>query len=67
MQKQILQVEGMSCQGCVKSIEKALKQRDGVKNVGIDLSTDTVELDFDENRVSLEELKARIKEAGYDV
>ena len=57
----------MSCQGCVKSIEKALKQRDGVKNVGIDLSTGTVELDFDENRVSLEELKARIKEAGYDV
>ncbi|WP_126427117.1 copper ion binding protein [Brevibacillus marinus] len=60
-----LQVQGMSCQHCVHSIESALKEIGAAGKV--DLASNAVEVSFDENRLSLEQIKAAIEEQGYDV
>ncbi|MDR3495852.1 MAG: cation transporter [Ancalomicrobiaceae bacterium] len=61
---QTLQVEGMSCSGCVKSVESALLRADPVAKVSIDLPSGRVEI---ESELSSEALVAAIEAAGYDV
>jgi len=60
-----LQVEGMSCQHCVNSIEGALKEIGAVGKV--DLKNNSVDVTFDENQISIERIKETIEDQGYDV
>lgn len=60
-----LQVEGMSCQHCVNSIEGALKEIGAVGKV--DLKNNSVDVSFDENQISIEHIKETIEGQGYDV
>ena len=55
----------MSCGHCVKAVEEALKELDGVKSVVVDLEGKkaVVEGDnLDDNKI-----KEAIDEAGYDI
>lgn len=63
--KQTLQVEGMSCAHCVASIEGALKE----KNVRatVHLEQGTVEVEYPEQAITLEEIKETIEDLGYDI
>jgi len=65
MQQTLLQVSGMSCQHCVNSIEKAVKEIGGTAKV--DLKSNSVTVEYDENKLSLEAIKEVIEEQGYDV
>jgi copper chaperone len=65
MTNQTLQVEGMSCQHCVNSIEGALKEIGAAGKVN--LASNTVDVSYDENRISIEAVKEAIEEQGYDV
>lgn len=60
-----LQVQGMSCQHCVQAIEGALKEIGAAGKV--DLANHVVEVSFDENVLSLDQIKTAIEEQGYDV
>jgi copper chaperone len=60
-----LQVEGMSCQHCVHSIEGALREI-GVSGK-VDLKNNEVSVVFDEEKIGLEQVKDTIEEQGYDV
>lgn len=60
-----LQVEGMSCQHCVNSVEGALKEM-GVAGK-VDLQNKTVDISFDTSKTSIEKIKAAIEDQGYDV
>lgn len=60
-----LQVNGMSCQHCVNSVENALKEVGASGSV--DLQSNSVTVQFDENNVTLEAVKEAIEEQGYDV
>ncbi|MDQ0416698.1 copper chaperone [Croceifilum oryzae] len=62
---QILQVEGMSCNHCVKTIEGALEQI-GVKS-NVDLAGKSVTVEFHEGKVTLEQIKDVIENQGFDV
>lgn len=60
-----LQVSGMSCQHCVNSIEKALKEV-GAKG-SVDLKSNTVTVQYDESKLTHDKVKETIEEQGYDV
>ncbi|MGO4549372.1 copper ion binding protein [Paenibacillus sp. 2TAB23] len=60
-----LQVEGMSCQHCVNSIESALKEI-GAKGK-VNLKQNLVDVSFDENQITIELIKETIENQGYDV
>lgn len=60
-----LQVEGMSCQHCVNSIEGALKEI-GAKGK-VNLKNNLVDVSFDENQISIELIKETIVDQGYEL
>jgi len=65
MKKITLQVEGMSCDHCVNSIEGALKTLGAQGKV--DLANESVAVEYDESKLSLEVIKEAIEEQGYEV
>lgn len=65
MQQATLKVEGMSCNHCVNSIEKALTQLGAEGKVN--LAAKSVTVDYDASKLSLETIKEAIEDQGYDV
>ena len=65
MKTLILPVEGMTCASCVARVEKTLKKLNGVESANVNLATEKVALTFDQDHVSLENLAAAVREAGY--
>lgn len=59
-----LKVDGMTCQGCVRSVTNAIKAVDDKAIVTIDLQTKSVNVKTDK---SLNTISETIEDAGYDV
>lgn len=57
-----LKIEGLSCSHCVNAVTTILRELDGVTNAEVNLP-DTAKVDFDENRISLEEIKTAVNES----
>lgn len=62
-----LQVQGMTCGHCKAAVTNALQALDGVSRVEVHLQEGTVDVEYDETKVSIEKLKEAIEEQGYDV
>ena len=59
-----LQVEGMTCGGCVRSVTKSVQSVDSNAKVDVDLPTKKVRV---ETQATLEAVKSAINDAGYEV
>jgi copper chaperone len=59
-----LQVEGMSCGGCVKSVTKSVQLIDSNAKVEVDLASKKVRV---QTKSSLEAVTSAIDDAGYPV
>ena len=59
-----LQVEGMTCGGCVRSVTKSVQSVDSNARVEVDLPSRKVRV---ETQASLDAVKSAIGDAGYDV
>lgn len=62
-----LNVEGMSCGHCVKSIENSVTAISGVDNVQVHLENGTVDVEFNKDVVAIEQITNTIEEQGYTV
>ncbi|AKM18182.1 Copper chaperone CopZ [Geobacillus sp. 12AMOR1] len=62
-----LQVQGMTCGHCKAAVTNALQALDGVSRVEVHLQEGTVDVEYDETKVSVEKLKEAIEEQGYNV
>ena len=61
-----VRIKGMSCQHCVRAVQKALEEIDGVTDVSVDLAKG--EAAFEEARpVDESVLKEKIQKAGYEL
>ena len=58
-----LSIAGMSCAGCVASVEKALQAVTGVQSASVNFAEHTAQVSGD---VAVEELITAVKAAGYD-
>jgi len=67
MQKITLKVEGMTCGGCVKSIQNALTAHDGIADAVADLDKAIVSVDFDPAKIQEAVIKDAIEDAGFSV
>jgi copper chaperone len=61
-----LEVNGMTCDGCVRSVTKALKALPGVGDVEVSLAKAEVRIAYTPREMSIERLKAAIDDAGYE-
>jgi copper chaperone CopZ len=66
-QKVELKVLGMACGGCSAAVEKALKNLQGVASARVDLAKKTAYVDYDSGKLTIEDLKKAIQNAGYKV
>ncbi len=62
-----LDVTGMTCGHCEKAVNGALTELDGVQKVDVNLETGKVNVDYDEGKVTLEQMKEAVEDQGYDV
>jgi copper ion binding protein len=60
-------VKGMTCDNCVNRVTEAIKHVDGVKVAKVTLADETAQVTFDPQQISVEQPKAAVKDAGYDV
>jgi copper ion binding protein len=67
MEKVTLNVKGMSCQHCVMAVKGSVGALKGVSNVKVDLSGGKVDVEYDPEVVTLNEIKDAIDEQGYEV
>ena len=67
MEKITVNVEGMSCEHCVKAVTNALKALPGVLSAKVDLKEKTAAVEFDPLLVSIEKINSEITELGYEV
>jgi copper chaperone len=62
-----INVEGITCGGCEKSIRNAPLERAGVNDVNASHETGVVTIDFDDSQIQQDALKQAIEAAGFDV
>jgi copper chaperone len=65
MTEKMLKVPDMSCGHCKAAVEGELNKLSGVKYSKADVEKGIVEISYDEGKVSTEDLKGAIEEAGY--
>lgn len=65
MARTTLDVSGMTCNHCVKSVTDALEEVGGVRSARVDLDAGTALVDYDDARTSPRELTTAVADAGY--
>ncbi len=65
--KKIINIEGMSCGGCVARVKKALEGIPGVESVNVELEAKRAEVTGSEQALREEQLKEAISKLGYTV
>jgi copper chaperone len=67
MDRIIISVGGMTCGGCVKSVERALSHQPGVVASKAALENKNVSFEFDSAVVTAAQLEQAIRKAGFSV
>ena len=60
-----LKVEGMDCQGCVKSVTRMLSGVSGVQKVDVSLEEGRATVTYDPAKSNVAEMKRAVERAGY--
>lgn len=63
--KQKFNVEGMTCSACSAHVDKAVSNIDGVNSVNVNLLSNFMEVEFDEEKVTISDITDAVKQAGY--
>ncbi len=60
-----LKVEGMDCEGCVKSVTRMLSGLPGVEKVDVSLEAGKATVSYDPAKSGLADFKRAVQRAGY--
>ena len=66
MKKITLTVTGMTCASCARSVERNVGKIEGVNYSNVNLATEKLSVEFDENKTSINEIRKQYK-TGYGV
>ncbi len=61
-----LNIQGMTCGGCVKSVTKVLTEIDGVSRADVDLAAARAVVEFDASKTNPAALAEAVDDAGFD-
>jgi P-type Cu2+ transporter len=64
---QSYKITGMTCTACAVSVESFIKPLDGIHNVTVNYPNQSALIDFDDAIISIEKIKLKLKEIGYDL
>lgn len=63
--KKKFDIEGMSCAACAAHIDNAVRKVDGVKEVNVNLLSNSMEVEFDDKKCNDEKIINAVFDAGY--
>ena len=66
-EKKTLAVKGMTCASCSARIEKVLSSREGIKAVAVNLAAETMEVEWDKTKLSLDDIAGQVKGLGFEL
>lgn len=58
-------IGGMTCAACVRRVEKAISNLDGVVKANVNLATEKATVEYDTAKIRLSAIKQAIEKAGY--
>ncbi|MCI9675969.1 MAG: heavy metal translocating P-type ATPase [Lachnospiraceae bacterium] len=58
-------ITGMTCSACSSHVEKAVNKLAGIEKASVNLLTETMEVVYDESRLTWEDITAAVDKAGY--
>lgn len=67
MRKAQFQLEPLTCPSCIKKIEGTLGNMNGVQDARVLFNSSKVKANFDEEKVTADELQKTIEKLGYPV
>lgn len=67
MEKKTIAVLGMMCAGCAGNVERKLASLQGVASAAVNLPARTALVEYDENRITPEQMKAELAKIGFDM
>ncbi len=62
-----IQVNGMTCINCAKTIEKVLQPKEGIYSAVVNFAAERVIVEYNSNQISLASIKKAITDTGYEV
>ena len=65
MEQVALKINGMTCQGCARSVKRVLESVEGVQSADVSLDRGEARVLYDPSRTTLERMKAAVDGAGY--
>lgn len=66
VQMVMINVEGMTCNSCVQSIEKNISKLGGVQSISVSLAAKTAQVRYSPGKVTAEQLREAIDDMGFD-
>ncbi|MDF0725650.1 cation transporter [Cytobacillus sp. S13-E01] len=67
MSEAILHIEGMTCKGCVQTVERAILDLNGIERALVDLEKGNAFVQYDSNVVTEQKIKEAIQNSGYHI
>jgi Cu+-exporting ATPase len=61
-----LNILGMTCASCARTVERTLQRADGVTQANVNIATERATVTFDPTQIKTSELIEKIRESGYD-
>lgn len=65
MEKVAYEVTGMTCTACSSAVEKNVKKLEGVDSVSVSLMTNGMMVEYDPDKVDLNQIAKAVEDAGY--
>jgi len=65
MENKSIQIQGMTCASCAKTVEKATKKLEGVFEANVNFATEKLNISFDEAKISVGDIQSAVEKAGY--
>ena len=65
MKKARFDIQGMTCSSCSAHIDKSVNQLNGVKNVSVNLLSNNMTLEYEENVLTENDIIKAVEKAGY--
>lgn len=62
-----LRIKGLHCADCVRKIDRSMSTLPGILNVELSFTTGKMEVEYDPNMISLNEIQSKVRNLGYGI
>jgi copper chaperone CopZ len=65
IKKQVYQVQGMTCSGCERAVQRVVSNLNGITSAKVDFASASLSTEYDPSIVTNEDIKLAVNKIGY--